>query len=93
MYPLLGRQQLFLRANRNKKTQQPATSNKQPVTSNQNMKYVGAHVSAEGGVQNAPVNAHGIGAKAFALFTRNQRQWFSAPLTQSAITDFRKNCE
>jgi deoxyribonuclease-4 len=57
------------------------------------MKYVGAHVSAEGGVQNAPVNAHEIGAKAFALFTRNQRQWFSAPLTQTAIKDFRNNCE
>ena len=37
------------------------------------MKYVGAHVSAVGGVENAPVNAHEIGAKAFALFTRNQR--------------------
>ena len=34
------------------------------------MKYVGAHVSAVGGVENAPVNAHEIGAKAFALFTR-----------------------
>ena len=39
------------------------------------MKYVGAHVSASGGVENAPVNAHNIGAKAFALFTKNQRQW------------------
>jgi len=57
------------------------------------MKYVGAHVSAEGGVQNAPVNADAIGAKAFALFTRNQRQWFSAPLTQSVITAFRDNCK
>lgn len=36
------------------------------------MKYVGAHVSAVGGVENAPVNAHEIGAKAFALFTRNR---------------------
>ena len=44
------------------------------------MKYVGAHVSAVGGVENAPVNAHEIGAKAFALFTRNQRQWKSQPL-------------
>lgn len=57
------------------------------------MKYVGAHVSAEGGVQNAPINANAIGAKAFALFTKNQRQWFSSPLSQSAITAFRKNCE
>ena len=57
------------------------------------MKYVGAHVSAEGGVQNAPVNAHAIGAKAFALFTKNHRQWFSSPLTYSAIAAFRENCE
>ena len=57
------------------------------------MKYVGAHVSAEGGVQNAPLNANAIGARAFALFTKNQRQWFSAPLTAKAIDEFRHNCE
>lgn len=57
------------------------------------MKYVGAHVSAEGGVQNAPVNANAIGAKAFALFTKNQRQWFSSPLSQKSIKEFRENCE
>lgn len=39
------------------------------------MKYVGAHVSASGGVFNAPINAKAIGAKAFALFVKNQRQW------------------
>lgn len=57
------------------------------------MKYVGAHVSAEGGVQNAPISANAIGAKAFALFTKNQRQWFANPLSQKSITEFRKNCE
>jgi deoxyribonuclease-4 len=57
------------------------------------MKYVGAHVSAEGGVQNAPVNASEIGAKAFALFTKNQRQWFSNPLSATSINEFRNNCE
>jgi deoxyribonuclease-4 len=57
------------------------------------MKYVGAHVSAEGGVQNAPVNAQAIGAKAFALFTKNQRQWFSSPLSTKSISEFRNNCE
>lgn len=57
------------------------------------MKYVGAHVSAEGGVQNAPLNAGAIGAKAFALFTKNQRQWFSNPLSQTSISEFRNNCE
>jgi len=57
------------------------------------MKYVGAHVSAEGGVHNAPVNAHRIGAKAFALFTKNQRQWFAPPLSKEVIKMFRDNCE
>ena len=57
------------------------------------MKYVGAHVSASGGVENAPINANFIGAKAFALFTKNQRQWFSNPLTKTSINAFRENCE
>ncbi len=56
------------------------------------MKYVGAHVSAAGGVENAPLNAAKIGARAFALFTKNQRQWKAAPLTETSIDLFRKNC-
>jgi deoxyribonuclease IV len=56
------------------------------------MKYIGAHVSASGGVENAPLNAHEIGAKAFALFTKNQRQWKSAPLSKESIKKFRDNC-
>lgn len=57
------------------------------------MKYIGAHVSASGGVENAPVNAKAIGAKAFALFTRNQRQWKSAPLPENSISLFKERCE
>lgn len=57
------------------------------------MKYIGAHVSAQGGVENAPVNAWQIGATAFALFTKNQRQWVAKPLTQESIEKFRENCE
>ncbi len=57
------------------------------------MKYIGAHVSASGGVENAPINASQIGAKAFALFTKNQRQWKSSPLTKDNIRLFRENCE
>jgi len=57
-----------------------------------NMKYIGAHVSAAGGVENAPVNAQAIGAKAFALFTRNQRQWKSNPLTEKSIALFKERC-
>jgi deoxyribonuclease-4 len=57
------------------------------------MKYVGAHVSASGGVENAPVNANKIGAKAFALFTKNQRQWFSKPFTEKNVNLFKENCD
>ena len=56
-------------------------------------KYIGAHVSAAGGVENAPLNAHKIGAKAFAFFTKNQRQWKSAPLTTKSIELFKQRCE
>ena len=49
------------------------------------MKFIGAHVSASGGVENAPLNARAIGATAFALFTKNQRQWHAPPLTASSI--------
>ena len=56
-------------------------------------KFIGAHVSAAGGVENAPVNAHEIGAKAFALFTKNQRQWKAAPLKEKSIELFKERCE
>lgn len=56
------------------------------------MKYIGAHVSASGGVEFAPVNAHEIGANAFALFTKNQCQWVSKPLTEENIRLFKENC-
>lgn len=57
------------------------------------MKYFGAHVSAAGGVENAPLNAHSIGAQAFALFTKNQRQWVAAPLEAATIAAFTENCK
>ncbi len=56
------------------------------------MKYFGAHVSAAGGVENAPVNAKNIGAGAFALFTKNQRQWVAAPLSATSIEAFKQRC-
>ena len=55
-------------------------------------KHIGAHVSASGGVENAPLNATKIGADAFALFTKNQRQWVSAPLTAKSIEQFKQRC-
>ena len=56
------------------------------------MKFIGAHVSTSGGVENAPLNAAKIGANAFALFTKNQRQWAAKPLTTENIDAFKKNC-
>ncbi len=56
------------------------------------MKYIGAHVSAAGGVENAPLRAHEIGATAFGLFTKNQRQWQAKPLSDSSIHAFKENC-
>jgi deoxyribonuclease-4 len=52
------------------------------------MKYIGAHVSAAGGVESAPVAAQALGANAFALFTRNQKTWVSRPLTPESIAAF-----
>ena len=54
------------------------------------MKYFGAHVSASGGVENAVRNAKDIGATAFALFTKNQRQWLAPELTPSQIEIFKQ---
>ncbi|MCD6533808.1 MAG: deoxyribonuclease IV [Deltaproteobacteria bacterium] len=55
------------------------------------MKYIGAHVSAAGGVANAPLRAREIGAQAFAFFTKNQRQWHSKALSEEEIAAFKKN--
>lgn len=55
------------------------------------MKFIGAHVSASGGVENAPLNAEAIGASAFALFTKNQRQWVAKPLSEESIANFKAN--
>jgi deoxyribonuclease-4 len=57
------------------------------------MKYIGAHVSAAGGVENAPENAHKIGATAFAVFTKNQRQWTAKPLSPESVAAFKANCK
>ena len=57
------------------------------------MKYVGAHVSAAGGLANAAIRAAEIEATAFALFTKNQRQWRAAALTAEVIDDFKAACE
>lgn len=56
-------------------------------------KYIGAHVSAAGGVDQAPLRAKEIGANAFAIFTKNQRQWVAKPLEVSTIRRFKEQCQ
>ncbi len=56
------------------------------------MKFIGPHVSASGGVENAPINAHSIGARAFGVFTKNQRQWVAPALTEKSISLFKERC-
>ena len=53
-------------------------------------KFVGAHTSAAGGVFNAIKNAEAIGAQAFALFTKNQRQWKAKDLDSETIDTFKR---
>ncbi|MEZ9057076.1 deoxyribonuclease IV [Vibrio pelagius] len=62
-------------------------------TSNSRKKFIGAHVSAAGGVDQAPMRAREIGANAFALFTKNQRQWAAKPLEPKTISAFKANCK
>ena len=57
------------------------------------MKYFGAHVSAAGGVDKAPQRAVEIGASAFALFTKNQRQWSAPPLREEECFSFREEMD
>ena len=57
------------------------------------MKKIGAHISAGGGVENAPLNAKEIGGDAFAFFTKNQRQWKSSPLSEKSIKLFKESCK
>ena len=57
------------------------------------MKFIGAHVSASESVSRAPINAHAIGAQAFALFTRNPSRWKSSPIPESEAEQFKANCQ
>nr|XP_006821819.1 PREDICTED: DNA-(apurinic or apyrimidinic site) lyase-like [Saccoglossus kowalevskii] len=60
---------------------------------NTGRKFVGAHTSIAGGIENSVINAVDIGAKAFALFLRSQRQWVTKPLKEGSVEKFKKNCE
>ncbi len=57
------------------------------------MKFIGAHVSKNGGVHTAPLNARAIGARAFALFTGSSSRWVSKPISGEEADKFRENCQ
>ncbi|KAI1918241.1 DNA-(apurinic or apyrimidinic site) lyase [Ophidiomyces ophidiicola] len=54
--------------------------------------FVGAHVSASKGVQNAVTNSMHIGGNAFALFLKSQRKWNNPPLQDEHRDQFRALC-
>lgn len=56
------------------------------------MKYVGAHVSVQGGVANAPLRAQEIGAKSFALFTGSSNRWVSKAISDAEAALFVERC-
>lgn len=56
------------------------------------MKYIGAHVSTEGGVANAPLEAVAIGARSFALFTGSSNRWTSKKISVEETEAFKQNC-
>ncbi|XP_068108230.1 probable endonuclease 4 isoform X2 [Hyperolius riggenbachi] len=60
--------------------------------SSETHKFVGAHVSIQGGLWNAALEAGRIGARAFGLFLRSQRTWNSKTLEESSAEKFRRTC-
>lgn len=54
---------------------------------------VGLHVSAAGGVQNAPDNAKEFGAEVFQFFSRSPRGGGAAPISDESAKEFREKCE
>jgi len=54
------------------------------------MKFIGAHVSAAGGVENTPHRAAAIGADAFSLFVKNQKRWSAPPFKEGQPQSFKK---
>jgi len=53
------------------------------------MPFIGAHMSIAGGLANAFERIDRVNGKALQIFTKNQRQWFVAPLTDEEIEAFR----
>ncbi|KAG5438059.1 hypothetical protein PCANB_000406 [Pneumocystis canis] len=55
--------------------------------------FIGAHVSAAKGVQNAVINSFNIGGSAFAMFLKSQRKWSAPELKPKDIEEFQRLCK
>lgn len=56
-------------------------------------RFIGAHISAAGGLFHAFENAAKIRGNAMALFLKSQRQWAAKPLEPKVIEDFKRTAE
>ncbi len=54
------------------------------------MPFLGAHESVAGGLHKAFDRIEKVGGEALQIFTRNQRQWHHAPLSNDEIANFTK---
>ena len=55
------------------------------------MPLLGAHMSIEGGVSNAPLRGKEVGCDVIQIFTKNNNQWNSKPITDKEINAFKEN--
>lgn len=58
-----------------------------------NQLLIGAHTSIAGGVQNALYEGQSIGATTIQMFTANQRQWASKPISDESIQNWKLGLE
>lgn len=54
---------------------------------------LGAHVSIQGGVENAPLRGKAIGATAIQVFTKTPSQWREPDISKESHAAFQRECE
>lgn len=53
-------------------------------------RLIGAHIPIKGGLGQAVRSGHAIGCTAIQVFTSSPRQWYSAPVSDEQVADFRR---
>ncbi|KAE8611591.1 hypothetical protein XENTR_v10012515 [Xenopus tropicalis] len=82
-----------------KKADMPSTEEEEggtlesPQIRKNSKKFVGAHVSIQGGIWNAVLVARQIGASAIGMFLGSQRTWKSKALDDKAAERFQRTCK